>query len=81
MYPRRSLRTLHLHVCHVRVTVGDSGLCCACVTSFERYMPISPVRSFVRDSLKKLNGSAYVRVPLQSKLVVIIYFHEVLVGS
>ena len=27
--------TLYLHVCQVRVTVGDSGLCCCtCVTSF-----------------------------------------------
>ena len=31
-----SLCTLYLHVCQVRVAVGDSGLCCACVTSFER---------------------------------------------
>ena len=29
--------TLYLHACHVRVTVGDSGLCCCtCVTYFER---------------------------------------------
>ena len=27
----------YLHACQVRVTVGDSGLCCCtCVTSFER---------------------------------------------
>ena len=33
----RSVCTLYLHVCQVRVTVGDSGLCfCTCVTSFER---------------------------------------------
>ena len=32
-----SLRTLYLLACQVRVTVGDSGLCCCvCVTSFER---------------------------------------------
>jgi len=31
-----SLCTLYLHVCQVRVTVGHSGLCCVCVTSFER---------------------------------------------
>ena len=30
-----SLCTLYLHACQVRVTVGDSGLCCACVTTFE----------------------------------------------
>ena len=29
--------TLYLHACHVRVAVGDSGLCCCvCVASFER---------------------------------------------
>ena len=32
-----SLCTLYLHACQVRVTVGDSSLCCcACVTYFER---------------------------------------------
>ena len=32
-----SLCTLYLHACQVRVTVGDSGLCCcACVTTFKR---------------------------------------------
>ena len=30
-----SLCTLYLHACQVRVTVGDSGLCCCtCVTYF-----------------------------------------------
>ena len=33
MYLWWSLRTLYLHACQVRVTVGDSGLCCCtCVT-------------------------------------------------
>ena len=34
---------LILHACQVRVTGGDSGLCCCvCVTSFERYLtPLS----------------------------------------
>ena len=36
LFFRWGLRTLYLHACQVRVTVGDSGLCCACVTSFER---------------------------------------------
>ena len=37
MYLRWSLCTLHLHSCQLRVTVGDSGLCCCtCVTYFER---------------------------------------------
>ena len=37
-----SLRTLYLHACQVRVTVGDSGLCCTCVTYFERLLtPLS----------------------------------------
>ena len=32
-----SLCTLYLHACQVRVTVGDSGLCCCtCVMSIER---------------------------------------------
>ena len=31
---RWSLCTLYIHACQVRVTVGDSGLCCTCVTSF-----------------------------------------------
>ena len=31
------LCTLYLLACHVRITVGVSGLCCCvCVTSFER---------------------------------------------
>ena len=37
MYLWWSFCTLYLHACQVRVTVGDSGLCCcACVTYFER---------------------------------------------
>ena len=38
MYLWWSLCTLYLHACKaVRVTVGDSGVCCCtCVTSFER---------------------------------------------
>ena len=36
MYLRWCLRPLYLHACQVRVTVGNSGLCCCtCVTSFE----------------------------------------------
>ena len=31
----RSLCTLYLHACQVRVTVGDSGFCCTPVTYFE----------------------------------------------
>ena len=35
--PLVELCTLYLHACQVKVTVGDSGLCCcACVMSFER---------------------------------------------
>ena len=34
--PLVELCTLYLHACQVRVTVGDSGLCCCtCVTHFE----------------------------------------------
>ena len=34
-----SLCTLYLHVCQVRVTVGDLGLCCCtCVMYFERWL-------------------------------------------
>ena len=37
MYLWSSLCTLNLHACQVRVTVGDSSLCCCtCVTYFER---------------------------------------------
>ena len=36
MYLWWRLYTLYLHACQVRVTVGDSGLCCCiCVTYFE----------------------------------------------
>ena len=36
MYLWWSLCTLHLHTCQVRVTVGDSGLCCStCVMYFK----------------------------------------------
>ena len=31
-----SVCTLYLNACQVRATVGDSGLCCICVKSFER---------------------------------------------
>ena len=31
-----SVSTLYLLACQVRVTVGDSGLCCVCATFFER---------------------------------------------
>ena len=37
MYLWRSWCTVYSLACHVRVTVGDSGLCCCvCVTSFGR---------------------------------------------
>ena len=32
MYLWWSLCTLHLHECQVRVTIGDSGFCCVCMT-------------------------------------------------
>ena len=36
MYLRWNSCTLYLHACQVRVTVGDTGLCCCtCVTYFE----------------------------------------------
>ena len=38
MYLWRSLCTWYLHACQVRVTVGYSGLCCTCLTSFERQL-------------------------------------------
>ena len=39
MYLWWSLCTFYLHACQVRVTVGESGLCCfTCVTSFERWL-------------------------------------------
>ena len=35
--PLVDLCTFYLHACQVRITVGDSGLCCSiCVTSFGR---------------------------------------------
>ena len=36
MYLWWILHAVYLHACQVRVTIGDSGLCCVCVTSFER---------------------------------------------
>ena len=36
MYLWWSFCTLYLFACQVRVTVGDSSLCCTCVTYFER---------------------------------------------
>ena len=34
-----SLCTLYLHACQMRVTIGDSGLCCCiCVMCFERWL-------------------------------------------
>ena len=36
MYLWWSLCTLYLHACQVRVAEGNSGLCCICVTYFER---------------------------------------------
>ena len=43
MYLWWSLCTLYLHARQVRVTVGDTDLCCCvCVTYFERYL--TPLR-------------------------------------
>ena len=36
MYLWWSLCTLYLFACQVKVTAGDSDLCCVCLTSFER---------------------------------------------
>ena len=38
MYLWWSLCTLYLHACQVRVIIGESGLCCTCVTYFERWL-------------------------------------------
>ena len=43
-----SLCTLYLHACHVRVTVGDSGLCCCVcvVVDVDRFcLALSPLSS------------------------------------
>ena len=43
MYLWWSLCALYLHACQVRVTVGDSGLCCCtCVAYFEHKTDLSP---------------------------------------
>ena len=55
MYLRWSLCTLYLHTCQVKVTVGDSGLCCACVTSFEHSL------TFLRLGYRKLELQASTR--------------------
>ena len=51
-YVWRSWCTLHLLACQVRVTVGDSGLCCCvCVTSCERWLTPLFVEEEVRYDL------------------------------
>ena len=40
--PLVELCTLYLHMCQVRVTVGDLGLCCTCVMYLERQL--TPLR-------------------------------------
>ena len=61
MYLWWSLCTLHLHACQVRVTVGDSGLCCTCVTYFEHQLTPLCVDSFPTGTSKvrkaKLNNN------------------------
>ena len=51
-----SLSTLYLLACQVRVPVGDLGLCCVCVVSFERWL--SPLCWFsTHRILQKLTKS------------------------
>ena len=48
--PLVDLCTLYLHTCQVRITVGDSGLCCSvCVTSLGRSLTPLCVDSNVKD--------------------------------
>ena len=48
--------------CQARVTVGDSGLCCVCVTSFERLL--TPL--LVHFDAKKMPGTFRIK-PLRIK--------------
>ena len=52
-----SLWTFHLHACQVRVTVGNSGLCCPCVTYFECWLtPLSVITLNSRSLVRKHAG-------------------------
>ena len=53
-----SLCTLHLHACQVRVTIGDSGLCCCtCVTYFARWLtPLWVITLNSRSLVRKHAG-------------------------
>ena len=47
-----------LYACQVRVIVGDSGLCCACVTSFEHWL--TPLRVELPSGLARSKTSRWI---------------------
>ena len=59
-----SLCTLYLHMCQVRVILGDSGLCCICVTPFKTLMN-SLVCWFCRSALGLILFQVYKQQPLK----------------
>ena len=63
MYIWWSLCTLYLHTCQVRVTVGDSSLCCTCVAYFGR--ELTPL--FLDFSLKSLDAVSYTHLTLPTR--------------
>ena len=38
LFPEQRYIYVHSHMCQVRVTIGDLGLCCTCVTYFQVLM-------------------------------------------
>jgi len=82
MYLRWSLCTRYLHTCQVRVTVGNSGLCCCtCVTSFEhQWTPlcVGSVESLKTSSLIRplpiLTGNR--NADLMSPVLIVAVLHK-----
>ena len=68
-----SMCTFCLRACQVRVTIGDSDLCCVCVTSFESYLtPLfvdSPFPIIIQHNMLLLRSASKVQhkmLPLKS---------------
>ena len=51
---------LYLHACEVRFTVGDSGLCCTCVTLDSLFEDV-PLVEFICFVVTRMPGESYRR--------------------
>ena len=80
MYLWWSLCTLHLHAHQVRVTVGNSGLCCCTCVTYRKLTEDVPLVKFMYLVFIRMPGESYCR-RLRSLLLSLCYVFRALINS